>query len=208
MSTPIHKRLAEALTRFAVFARASEQSASIPVKLSPLQARLLVVLDRLGPLRIGALATELMVAYGTASEAITSLEEKGLISKATADDDHRAVIARLTRRGRSASRRAADWTATAIETVVRDLAIDDAGALLAGLIKLLQALEHAGAMSASRMCVSCKHFAPGAGSTAQPHYCHLLQAPIGGHELRVDCPEHERASAEQAQRAFNAFHIV
>ncbi|MCA8970743.1 MAG: winged helix-turn-helix transcriptional regulator [Planctomycetes bacterium] len=205
---PIHERLADALGRFAALSRASEQRASSPANLTPLQGRALALLSRRGPIRVGALAKELMVAYATASEALTTLESKGLVVKEAAPDEHRAVLVDLTRKGRTIARRASGWVSKAIETAVSTLDDGEAGAILAGLIKLLVTLEADGAILEARMCVSCRYFESGGGQGARPHYCHLLESSIGTHELRVDCPEHERGSPDQVSRAVASFRLV
>jgi hypothetical protein len=60
------------------------------------------------------------------------------------------------------------------------------------LIGLIESLQRSGLMTGARMCVTCRFIRediyPGEPS---PHHCGLLDAPLGGADLRVDCPEHE-----------------
>ena len=201
---PLHRRVADAVARLATLARSREQHESMAQELSPLQARALVALLRRGDLRVGEIGEELFVTYGTVSVALSALEEKDLVRKFQDPDEHRAVRIELTRRGRALANRAADWTAQTLAPAVADLSADEAGTLLATLLKMILALERSGAIARARMCVSCEHFVPGGGNRSRPHFCRLLSAAIGSHELRYDCPDHERADdrglAETARR--------
>jgi hypothetical protein len=40
------------------------------------------------------------------------------------------------------------------------------------------------------MCATCNHFQ----ETGDGGYCKLMQVPLAVAELRIDCPEHERAA--------------
>ncbi len=204
--TPVPGRIADALARLGTLARAREQLASSNELLSPLQARALGLLRRRGDLRVGAIAKELMVSYGTISVALTTLEEKGLVTKTRDPAEHRAVQVELTRRGRALADRASGATADVLAPAVAALPPKESAALLASLLKLILALERSGAIGHARMCPSCVHFVPDGGNRRRRHYCRLLQTAIGDADLRVDCPEHERAGAEQVAAAARAFH--
>jgi hypothetical protein len=62
------------------------------------------------------------------------------------------------------------------------------------LMELTGSLQRSGLITVARMCVTCRFFRrdvrPG---EASPHHCGLLDVPLGGPNLRVDCPEHEAA---------------
>ena len=191
--SPLHSRIADALARLGSLARSKEQSESTSETLSPLQSRALVVLHRLGDLRVGQIAKELMVTYGTVSVALTALEQKSLVNKFQDPDEHRAVRLELTRSGRRIAQKAAGWTAEALQPAIAALRPNESATLLATLLKLILSLEREGVIGEARMCISCKYFVADGGSKQRPHFCNLLDVAIGEHDLRVDCPEHERA---------------
>ena len=66
------------------------------------------------------------------------------------------------------------------------------------LMDLIASLQRSGIIGLSRMCVTCRFFrSSGApGQFESPHHCALLDAPLAGSDLRVDCPEHEIAAAK------------
>lgn len=200
--TPLHGRIADALARLGSLARSKEQTESTSETLSPLQSRALVVLHRRGDLRVGQIAEELLVTYGTVSVALTALEQKGLVNKFQDPDEHRAVRLELTRPGRRIAQKAAGWGAEALQPAIRALRTEESATLLATLLKLILSLEREGVIGAARMCISCKYFVADGGRGKRPHFCNLLDVAIGEHDLRVDCPEHERAA--ESQLAVNA----
>jgi hypothetical protein len=61
--------------------------------------------------------------------------------------------------------------------------------LYISLLTLLYQLQQAGTIPVQRMCFSCRHY----GRRPGQHFCHLLNIPIEGSQLRIDCPEHDAA---------------
>src|SRR5690606_31978145 len=141
----------------------------------------------------GAGAEELMVTSGTVSVALSALEQKRLVVRTRDPKEHRAAVVGLTRKGRAVARRASRWALDVLAPGLRALPAAEAEALLATLLRMILALERAGVIARSRICVTCRHFVPNGGDAQRPHWCRLLAAPIGGPDLRTDCPEHERA---------------
>lgn len=199
MTTPLHTRIADALARLGALARSHENQEALADGLSPLQARALVALQRRRGMRVGELAEELLVTFGTLSAAVSSLEEKALVTKYVDPEEHRAVNLELTRKGTAAARRAEGWASGLLAPPVADLDSDEAATLLASLLKLIRAFERRGAIAAARMCFSCQYFDPEGGRGARPHFCNLLEEPIGEADLRVDCPEHELAVTDRPE---------
>ena len=60
------------------------------------------------------------------------------------------------------------------------------------LIGLIGSLQKSGLITVARMFVTCRTFRPDAhlGESSQ-HHCALLDVPLSGSDLRVDCPEHK-----------------
>lgn len=188
------RRIADALARIDAVVRRRELEEAQDEGLSPLQARALGALDRRPGLRVGELARELLVTVGTISAAVRVLEEKGLVAKRSDPDEHRAVVLRLTAKGRGLRKRRGAWAAEMWAPVVEDLGDDASGALLDGLLRALRAMEHRGWIDPASMCFRCEYFRPWGGRGAKPHRCELLRAAIGRGELQVDCPDFEPAA--------------
>ena len=159
------------------------------------------------------MAAQLGVTAPTASDSVATLHRKGLVTKEPVAGDGRAVLVRLTPAvlvrltpagvGEAAS--AAAWPDFLLEAV-DELSADEQAAFLRGLITMIRTLQVRGRIPVARMCVSCTFFLPYRyDDPARPHHCAFVDAPFGDGELRLDCPDHAAASAEQAARTWHAF---
>jgi hypothetical protein len=56
------------------------------------------------------------------------------------------------------------------------------------------------------MCISCRFFKPNAhANPKKPHHCDFVNAAFGDASLRLECDDHEAATAEQMARAWEGF---
>ena len=162
--------------------------------LSPIQVQLLAFLQHHegAQRKVSYLAEEFNMTRATISEAVKSLEEKGLVEKRTEKQDNRSFIIHPTRKGKEMAGRVAAF-ATALWQPVHALPPDRQQALLQGLLHIIGHLQQQGIISMQRMCYTCAHYAPGgAGKTA---FCRLLNRPLEEAQVRLDCPEHEPMAA-------------
>jgi DNA-binding MarR family transcriptional regulator len=164
--------------------------------LSPIQARFLVHLlhhgDELG--RVGRLAEEFGLSRATVSEAVGTLEAKGLVRRKPWPRDGRVATLRLTPEGEEVAAGLSGW-AEVVEEQLGSFPPGEKEAVMRFLMRLISALQGAGVITVARMCVSCRFFKPDAHPrSASPHHCALLDLPLSGADLRTDCPEHEPAA--------------
>lgn len=197
---------AQGLHKIALVMRHHAWKAASQQGLSPTQAQALVALrSATGPLRLSALADALSITPATVSEAVTALEEKGLISKSPASDDRRAIALRLTHTGKREAGRVAMWPDAMLDAI-GGLDAQEHAVLQRTLIKMIRSLQDRGAVPVARMCVNCSHFRPHAHpGNPKPHHCALLEAPIGDADLRLDCDEVELIDAASSARLWQAF---
>jgi len=128
--------------------------------LTPTQGEILVLLmQRKTALRLGEIARQTALTAATTSDAVSTLESKGLIEKRRAVDDGRALAVKLTSKGRTAAKRAALWP-NFLQSAAASLPIDEQGALYRSLLKMIRELEVKTHIPAHRMCLSCEHFEP------------------------------------------------
>ncbi len=163
--------------------------------LSPIQIQILIFLlhhdGRLA--RVTHLAREFGLAAPTISDAISALENKGLVSKSAGVEDRRSVVLKLTAAGRRMADLLSGW-ADPLEFATRSIPDKQKQVTLTTLMKLIGELQHAGVVSVARMCLTCRFFEANHGGSAGTHYCNLLKKPLAEAELRIDCPEHEPVS--------------
>ena len=174
--------------------------------LTPTQGQALALL-RANPdgLRLGALARQLGVTQPTASDSVAALQRKGLVDKAPVAGDGRAVAVRLTPAGAGEAAAAAAWPDFLLETV-DELSAAEQAAFLRALVTMIRTLQEKGRIPVARMCVSCTFFRPFRhDDPVRPHHCAFVDAPFGDGELRLDCPDHRTAPADQAARTWEAF---
>jgi DNA-binding MarR family transcriptional regulator len=162
-------------------------------------------LQRQASTRLGALARELGVSDATASEAVSALVAKGLVRRARAAEDARALALALTAAGRREARRAAQWP-DAFLLGVAELTAEERGVLLRGLTKIIRRLQLEGRIPLARMCATCRFFRPHAHRDAQqPHHCDFVDAAFGERELRLECADHAPAADDVAQTNWQRF---
>ncbi|HCK85129.1 MAG TPA: MarR family transcriptional regulator [Hyphomonadaceae bacterium] len=187
------EQLSNGLARLAALARQDDWRAGEVEGLTPTQADILrALIQRPEGLRVTALAAHLNVTQPTASDAATALERKGLVEKLADPGDGRALVLRITRRGRALGRR---WPLS-FGALVDALSEEDQARLLGIVTRAIYELQHRGDISPQRMCLSCRYFAPNVHrDQTRPHHCRFIDAPLGEGDLRVDCADHEEAQA-------------
>lgn len=175
--------------------------------ISPTQAQVLIALqaERGGGLRLSSIAATLAVTPATASDAVSALEAKGLLTKAPDPDDRRAISITLTSKGRREARGIGLWPDALLEAI-DTLDSDEHAVFQRTLIKLIHTLQTRGAIPTARMCVNCTYFRPNASAdTRRPHYCAYVDAPIGDSDLRIDCDDVEILEEPQRQQLWQVF---
>ena len=192
----VDKKVVVALERLSQAFRVLLQEEAQRQNLSPIQARFLVHLlhhgDELG--RVGRLAAEFGLSRATVSDAVGTLEAKGLVRRAPWPRDGRVATLRLTPEGEEIAAGLSGW-ADVVEGQLGSFAPGEKEAVMSFLMRLLSALQGAGVITVVRMCVSCRFFKPDAHPrSASPHHCALLDLPLSGADLRTDCPEHKPAA--------------
>lgn len=210
MPPPAHEgprtHIAAGLFKLALVLRHQSWKAAGGRGLTPTQSQILALLaTRSTEVGIKAVAEQLAVTMGTASEAVSALERKELVTKVPSTSDGRALLLRLTRLGRREARKASEWPEVLVQAA-NALPLGEQAGLLRGLVGMIRELQERGAVPMARMCVGCRFFRPNtAPGEEKAHFCAFIQAPIGDAELRVDCPEMEPVTAELRPRLWNAF---
>ena len=190
------KKVVAALERLSQAFRVLLQEEAQSRNLSSIQARFLVHLlhhdDELG--RVGRLAEEFGLSRATVSDAVGTLEAKGLVRREPWPRDGRVATLRLTPEGEEVAVGLSGW-ADVVEEQLESFAPREKEVVMRLLMRLISALQRAGVITVARMCVSCRFFRPDARPrSVSPHYCALLDLPLSGADLRTDCPEHEPAA--------------
>lgn len=198
-------RVTHSLLRLSTAMRSQAWDWAEGAGLTPTQGEILVLLlQRKGPMRLGEIARETQLTAATTSDAVSTLETKGLVEKRRALDDGRALAVRLSARGRTAAKKALQWPEFLTKAVGK-LGADEQGALYRALLKTLRELQVAGATPPQRMCLTCAHFQPGKLSKKTVHHCAALDISMTDSDLRLDCSVQEEADAATQKKTWKIF---
>lgn len=183
-------KIAAALDRLARARRHHRQVAATRHGLTPLQLDLLATLTDGPPPEptVGRLAAEMSVTQPTATDAIRSLSDKGLVERRPDPVDRRRSAVELTEAGRLLVGGLAEAD-DEITTAVARLPLEVQEATLEALLIVIARLVEAGAIEVARTCFTCHHHRFD-GTT---HHCALLDMDLAPADLRVNCPEHHAA---------------
>jgi DNA-binding MarR family transcriptional regulator len=198
-------RVTHSLLRLSTAMRSQAWEWAEGAGLTPTQGEILVLLmQRKGPMRLGEIARETALTAATTSDAVSTLEGKGLVEKRRALDDGRALAVRLTARGRTAAKRAAQWP-DFLSKAVGTLRSDEQSVFYRTLLKTIRQLEVQGHIPPHRMCVTCTYFEPSKNPKKTPHHCALLDLSLADTDLRLDCSVHETADVATQKRTWKVF---
>ena len=161
--------------------------------LSPIQARFLVYLLHRGVelRRVSQLAREFNLTQATVSDAVDALEGKGLVGRERWPEDRRVVTQWLSPEGELLAAELSAW-ADPVREYLRHSSPEESEVVMRFLMRLIGSLQRSGVVTVARMCLTCRFFQPEIHPDADsPHHCGLLDVPLAGSDLRIDCPEHE-----------------
>lgn len=188
----LEAKLLTGLAKISLAFRAEEQKQSFEVRLSPTQAKALLLVED-GIQSPSEISKRIGVSRASLSDSLTALQDKGLLKKRRSPEDSRATILELTAKGRRRSDGLADWP-TALQESLDDLNTEEKQMLLRVLSKIIANLQDQGSVSVPRMCANCRFFRPNAhAGSKKPHHCDYINSAFSDGELRLDCPEHEAA---------------
>ncbi|MCC8402109.1 MarR family winged helix-turn-helix transcriptional regulator [Paraburkholderia sp. MMS20-SJTN17] len=198
-------RVTHSLLRLSTAMRSQAWEWAEGAGLTPTQGEILVLLmQRKGPMRLGEIARETALTAATTSDAVSTLETKGLVEKRRALDDGRALAVRLTSRGRTAAKRAAQWP-DFLSKAVGTLRDEEQAVFYRTLLKTIYQLEAQNTIPSHRMCLSCTHLQPSKNPKKTPHHCALLDLNMADTDLRLDCSVHETADVATQKKTWKIF---
>ncbi len=204
---PIPRRVSVGLAKIGLALRSQAWKSAGRRKLTPTQGQVLAVM-RAHPgdaVRLSAIADELAITRATASGAVSTLVDKGLVEKRPASDDQRAVALTLTEAGRAEAGQIMEWPDFLLPAVDA-MAPAEQEVFLVGLIKMIRTLQQNGQIPVTRMCVTCDYFRPDVhDDPGTPHHCAFVDTPFGNRHLRLDCVDHQAAAPAELAAMWNTF---
>lgn len=192
INEPISQRMIAGLAKVSTALRSQAWQESESQGLTPTQGQILTLLQSApdAGMRLSAIAASLATSPATASEAVSALVKKGLVSRERAVDDRRAIAIHLTPNGLTQAKQVASWPDFLLDAV-DSLTPEEQTTFLKGLTTIIRTLQEQNNIPVSKMCVTCHYFTPNIHENSdRPHHCNFVNAPFGDRDLRLDCPEH------------------
>lgn len=205
-SDSIIVRLHVGLERIAFVLRADLWGLAGQFGLNPTQAQVLNLLaSRSDGLRAKEIAAHVSVSAPSMTDTLAALARKELITREADPVSRRTVRVRPTEAGRALGEQIAR-ASTQVGEALATLSVSAQAELLLTQIVLIRELQRAGAIPVQRMCVTCHYFRPRSYSgSPKVHHCAFIDAPIGDHDLRLDCMEHATADTALEDVNWDAF---
>ena len=157
--------------------------------LSPIQIQILIFLKYHSEQLCGVsyLSKEFNMTKPTISDAVKSLQQKGLVSKSKDSSDSRSFLISLTQDGNKMVQ-SLEYFALPIKDKIDSLDQNEQNHLLNSIIKIIFKLNQSGILTVQRTCFACKYYEQNKNES----YCNLMKSTIADSDIRIDCPEFEK----------------
>ncbi len=158
------------------------------LNLSPIQMQILIFIEnhKAEYCNVSYLAKEFNVTKPTISDAVKTLDKKGLIVKNFSLKDTRSYTIQLSDTGKSTVRETEDFLNPLKDKLV-DIDSNHLDNLFTTLSELIYQLNQKKILTVLRTCFACKYYS----KNNNKHHCSLLQKELLNSEIRLDCNEFE-----------------
>lgn len=200
MTNEIKTQIISGISQIGVLLRAHQWRISEQLGLSPTQLQILNLLIRRGSNRVQTLAKLLNVTHATASDAISALHRKKLITKISDPKDGRATLIEISKQGKDCAAQLEAPSEPLMKALSR-LSTSEEKAIISGLSEIIRDLQNNGEIEPQRLCITCRYFNPNAHDNVEaPHHCEFVNSALRDVDLRLDCAEHEQAKTNETAR--------
>ena len=159
-------------------------------KLSPIQIQFLVHISAHSKKysSVSEMARTFNLTAATVSDAIKSLEKKGLVQKIVSRRDGRKFPISLTKEGLTMANHLANWYSPMLDHI-QNFPNETREAVLIFLLKLVESLKENQLLEEIKTCLSCRYLANQSDAkNNQITYCLLRKVSLNIGELRLNCP--------------------
>ncbi len=158
------------------------------LNLSPIQIQILIFIEnhKAAYCNVSYLSKEFNVTKPTISDAVKTLDKKGLIVKDFSSKDTRSYTIQLSNTGKAAVKKTEDFLNPLKEKLV-DIETNHLENLFTTLSELIYQLNQKNILTVQRTCYACKFYS----KNNDKHHCGLLEKEILNSEIRLDCNEFE-----------------
>jgi DNA-binding MarR family transcriptional regulator len=187
----IDKKIVDGLEKIADIMKHATWQISDPLKLSPIQVRILTYLldNKEIDVKISSLAEEFLVSRPTITDSIKSLAKRDFIQTIKDPLDKRSSFISLSPMGIIVAENVSEYSQS-LSNIIKDLESSQKESFFGTLMNILFSLQLKGFIPLQKMCFSCKYYS----QQDEQHYCSLLEQKLNVEELRINCPEHSKSN--------------
>jgi DNA-binding MarR family transcriptional regulator len=191
LDTGIDERIVAAFEKIAQVSRILLWEAASAEKLSPIQLQFLLHISASPEelRRVGAIAREFDLTPATVSDAVSSLESKGLITKGFLPEDRRSVVLTLTRKGAKTVQAAGKWK-EAMVAAVSSFPGEQKNEVMGFLSGFITSLFEMGVLSSVRMCMTCANMKIIENSYGARFVCGITGRRFDDSGVMIGCAAH------------------
>ena len=192
---PPASRIADGLSKIAKVIRQQAWGEAWSKGLTPTQGQVLLSLIRHPEKRktLPEIAADLGSSKVTACLTIQVLARKKLVRKERRRRVLDRLYVKLTPKGEEAANEASKWTELLVP-IIQMLPPAQQIDLHRALVRLILTLQERKEIAVSQMCVTCTHFRANVHDNPDaPHHCELVGKPFGDGQIRLNCPDHQKA---------------
>jgi DNA-binding MarR family transcriptional regulator len=158
------------------------------LNLSPIQIQILIFIEnhKAAYCNVSYLAKEFNLTKPTISDAVKTLDKKGLIVKDFSSKDTRSYTIQLSNSGKATVKKTEDFLNPLKEDLI-DIDTNHLESLFTTLSELIYQLNQKNILTVQRTCYACKFYS----KNNDNHHCNLLQKELLNSDIRLDCNEFE-----------------
>lgn len=163
-------------------------------KLSPIQIQFLLYINSQKNRQsyVSDLAKEFNLTPPTVSDAIKTLNQKGLIEKNKSSVDKRRFALQITSAGKKQIANFLDWQGP-LTIHLQQFPLKTRRTVLIFLLNFVESLRKEKILGDVKTCFSCGYFRDSkSNEETDSFFCFLRNVPLNESELRLDCPNYQR----------------
>ena len=132
----------------------------------------------------------------TVSDAVKSLESKGMIQKIVSRRDRRRYPIALTRKGREVARNLSTWYEPLLKHLPNATA-EKRESVLLFLLEFMDSLKHEKLLSDINPCISCVFFSVEKSENGSDEFsCTFRKVSLNGGQLQLNCPNYKPVKSD------------
>ncbi len=160
-------------------------------QLSPIQIQFLIYIASHSRKfsSVSELARAFSLTPATVSDAVTVLEQKGLVQKMVSKRDKRKFPLTLTKAGQQLSHHVKNWSEPFLNRL-QEFPLQTRESLLEFLLKMVESLKQADLLDEINTCFSCGFLLTGHEDLESR--CILRNVPLNGYDFRLNCANYKQ----------------